>query len=471
MKSIKVSVDGKEVPGTSASCPEGPCSASTKVTLAARDYSSGQHSLVVTATDNANNVAQEEFTFRVHGVSPVSVGPGSVDPSTGEFTLGASDVSLGGMTDVSRSYASRHLTAGAEGPLGPQWAVDLGGDENLTILPDGSAVLAASGGARTSFTRNEKGEFESPKGDGDLKLEGKEGKVGKGISEYILSDSPAGTKTKFEQPSGMQSVAPSFAGEFGQEAKLNEPAGEAIDPSGDLWVASYANDLVERFSATGTLLGTYGSAGTLGGQYTSPWGIATNASGDVYVSDLANNRVQEFSSSGTFLRAFGWGVLNGKSELEACSEAKECRAGLAGSGNGQLSAPRGVAVDASGNVWVADCNNNRIEEFSSTGGYTSQTGSSGSGSGQMSCPTGIAFSGGALYVADAGNNRVDELTEKGVFVEAFGWGVNKGEAKLEVCTTSCKAGIAGSGAGQLERPERARGRTGDRGSLCGGQEQ
>ena len=80
VRSIKVSVDGHEVLGSAASCPEGPCSASTEITLAADEYASGEHSLVVTATDNAGNVAQEEFLFRVHGASPVAVGPGSVEP-------------------------------------------------------------------------------------------------------------------------------------------------------------------------------------------------------------------------------------------------------------------------------------------------------------------------------------------------------------------------------------------------------
>ena len=85
MQSIKVSVEGHEIAGTAALCPEGPCTASTEFTLVSRDYTTGTHSLIVTATDNAGNVAQEEFTFRVHGANPVSVGPGSVDPSSGQL--------------------------------------------------------------------------------------------------------------------------------------------------------------------------------------------------------------------------------------------------------------------------------------------------------------------------------------------------------------------------------------------------
>jgi YD repeat-containing protein len=414
IKSITVSVDGHEGSAPAAHCSTGlPCTASTEVALAARDYSSGQHSLVVTATDNAYNVAQEEFTFRVRGASPVTVGPGSVDPSTGELTLSNTDVSLGGTAEVSRTYQSRHQTAGAEGPLGPQWAINLGAGESLTVPASGSAVLTASGGAATTFTRNSKGEFESPVGDSNLTL------AAKGSSEYILSDATAGTQTKFEQPSAMRNAAPSFAGEFGHEAKLDLPVGAAVDSSGDVWVASYLNDLIEKFSATGTLLATYGSYGTQGGQYTNPWGIAINrSSGDVYVSDLADNRIEELSSAGAFIKAFGWGVSDGKDEFEICT--KECKPGIAGNGNGQFNSPHGLAVDTSGDLWVADCSNNRIEEFSSSGTYVRQAGTYGSGNGQLSCPAGLAISGGNVYVADYGNDRVDEFNATGGFESKFG---------------------------------------------------
>jgi YD repeat-containing protein len=457
MKAIKVSVDGREVPGTSASCPEGPCNASTKVTLAARDYSSGQHSLVVTATDNAGNVAQEEFTFRVHGTAPVSVGPGSVDPSNGQLTLSATDVSLGGTSGVSRTYQSRDLTAGVEGPLGPQWAVDLGGDESLTVAVNGNAILNASGGASTAFTRNEKGEFEAPNGDTDLKLEAKEKTPGKGISEYLLTDAAAGTKTKFEQPtteSGQQ-LTPSFVNGFGAEAgQLRHPNGDAVDPSGNLWVVSGESDLIEKFSPTGTLLATYGSQGTAEGQYIGPWGIAIDPrNGDVYVSDEGNDRIDELSSSGAFIKAFGWGVGKaGKSEFEICT--KECKSGIAGAGNGQFSTiAAGMSVDSSGNVWVVDYGDNRVQEFNEKGEYLQKFGSEGSGGGQFQSPDAIALSGGNLYVTDVGNNRVQEFSTAGAFIKTIGWGVSNGEAKEEICTKECKAGIAGSGNGQFAGPK------------------
>lgn len=422
VKSIKVSVDGHEVSGSAASCASGPCTASTEFTLATRAYTSGEHSLVVTATDNANNVAQEEFAFRVHGASPVAVGPGSVDPSSGQFTLSATDVSLGGTNNVSRNYKSRNLTAGAEGPLGPQWALNVGGGEGLTILQEGSAVLTASGGATTTFTRNEKGEFESPKGDSNLKLEAKEKEPGKGISEYVLSDATAATKTRFEQPSGLQSASPTSGSSFGFEAgQLNHPVSNAIDSGGNVWVISNQSDLLEKFSPTGDLLGTYGSQGTAERQFISPWGVGVDPrNNNLYVSDQGNNRVEELSSSGAFIKMFGWGVTDGKAEFEICT--KECKPGISGAGNGQFAVVAGVSVDSNGNVWVADFGNNRVQEFSEKGEYQKKFGTTGKGTEQFEGPTTIAFSGGNLYITDYRNNRVQEFSSAGVHVGQFGSG-------------------------------------------------
>jgi DNA-binding beta-propeller fold protein YncE len=81
-------------------------------------------------------------------------------------------------------------------------------------------------------------------------------------------------------------------------------------------------------------------------------------------------------------------------------------------------------------------------------------GSPGSGVGQMQSPQGIAVqsTSGNIYVADTGNARVAVFGPTGHFVSAIGWGVADGQPRAEVCTTSCQAGIAGSGPGQFSRP-------------------
>jgi DNA-binding beta-propeller fold protein YncE len=81
-------------------------------------------------------------------------------------------------------------------------------------------------------------------------------------------------------------------------------------------------------------------------------------------------------------------------------------------------------------------------------------GSAGAGPGQMQSPEGVAVqpTSGNVYVADTGNDRVDVFGPTGSFIEAFGWGVADGQPKAEVCTTNCQTGIAGSGPGQFSKP-------------------
>ena len=69
----------------------------------------------------------------------------------------------------------------------------------------------------------------------------------------------------------------------------------------------------------------------------------------------------------TFIKAYGWGVLDGASQFETCTTT--CQAGLEGGGAGQLDQPLGVATDPSGDVYVADEFNNRIDEFSAAGAF------------------------------------------------------------------------------------------------------
>jgi YD repeat-containing protein len=476
VKSISVSVDGgaqSAVPVVP--CTLGPCTVSGKWTLNAEALNEGVHRLIVTATDNASNVASKEFTFDVRHGSPVSVGPGSVDPTTGQLKLSATDVSLAGVGGVSRTYQSRNLTAGAEGPLGPQWAFSAGGGEGLTVLPTGSVVLAGPQGGRTTFSLKESGEYQSPLGDSNIKLESKEHVPGKGITEYVVSNATAGTATTFTQPEGTQNTAPVYAGQFGSEAaQLNAPVRDAVDSTGNVWVADSANNRLEKFSAAGVLQATYGSLGSGGGQFNLPTGVAVSQStGHVYVADQNNNRIEELTSSGAFVKAFGWGVSDGKSEFEICTSG--CRAGLGGSEPGELSAATAIALDSSGDIWVSEWGNNRVEEFSKEGAYLQKFGTKGTSNGQLEGPLGLAFSGGMLYVADSGNNRIEEFSTAGKYESKFGEGKllspsglasdpksgnlfvgDYGDARVQEFSASgaliTKFGSSGSGAGQFTGP-------------------
>jgi hypothetical protein len=95
--------------------------------------------------------------------------------------------------------------------------------------------------------------------------------------------------------------------------------------------------------------------------------------------------------------------------------------GTQGSGNGQFSLPFGVAVDSTGNIFVADAGNNRIQKFDKSGNFLLTFGTQGSGNGQFNSPEGIAVdSTGNIFVADTSNNRVQKFDNNGNFLLTFG---------------------------------------------------
>ncbi|HEU5254278.1 MAG TPA: amidase domain-containing protein [Solirubrobacterales bacterium] len=95
--------------------------------------------------------------------------------------------------------------------------------------------------------------------------------------------------------------------------------------------------------------------------------------------------------------------------------------GANGSGTGQLKSPADVAIDAQGDVWVADKGNNRVQKFSATGQFLAKFGSTGTGNGQFSSPAAIAIDPkGNIWVADKGNGRVQKFNAKGEYLAQFG---------------------------------------------------
>jgi DNA-binding beta-propeller fold protein YncE len=95
--------------------------------------------------------------------------------------------------------------------------------------------------------------------------------------------------------------------------------------------------------------------------------------------------------------------------------------GTTGLGNGQFDEPSGIAVDASGNVYVVDRFNDRVQKFSSTGVHMTHWGGSGTGAGQFDSPRGIAVdASGHVYVADAFNARIQKFTSSGAYVLQWG---------------------------------------------------
>jgi hypothetical protein len=124
--------------------------------------------------------------------------------------------------------------------------------------------------------------------------------------------------------------------------------------------------------------GFFYGAGIFGGQLNTPRGVAVNQSnGNVYVVDSSNNRVVAFDSNGKFLRAWGQDVVsagpgNNGTGYEICVPANgdSCKEGVSGSTGGSMSSPQGIAVNQStGDLYVTDQSNRRIQQFDANGSF------------------------------------------------------------------------------------------------------
>ncbi|HST05943.1 MAG TPA: hypothetical protein VLQ48_14580, partial [Chloroflexia bacterium] len=164
----------------------------------------------------------------------------------------------------------------------------------------------------------------------------------------------------------------------GQFAMLNDqsvgtgPGGIAVDKQGNIYVADTWNHRVEKFTGDGTYLTQWGSFVDLGSpdgandsgrdtKFYGPRGVAIGPDGNVYVTDTGNKRVSIFQPDGTYVRQ----ITSGKTPDKVTQN-------YAFNQNGEMNEPIGVAVDAQGNVYVADSVNHRIQKFDSTGAYSTQ---------------------------------------------------------------------------------------------------
>ncbi|MES2388496.1 MAG: T9SS type A sorting domain-containing protein [Bacteroidota bacterium] len=202
-----------------------------------------------------------------------------------------------------------------------------------------------------------------------------------------------------------------FANGEGTDAKFNDPVDVLVDASDNVYVTDQSNNrirkitpdgIVSTFAGSGTAVSTDGT-GT-GAAFNGPCNMAMDSQGNIFVSDAGGNRIRKITSSGVVSTPAGSssGFTNGT-----------------GSG-AKFNTPRGLAVDAADNVYVADFGNNCIRKITPAGvvstfaGSTSGTTGTSNGTGtaaRFDGPNSLTFdSFGNLYVADQGNNKIRKIT-------------------------------------------------------------
>ena len=203
------------------------------------------------------------------------------------------------------------------------------------------------------------------------------------------------------------------SGDGGQatSAQLSNPSGVAVDAAGNLYIADSGNHRIRKVAANGIITtvagnGSYGYSGD-GGRATSaqlaaPWGVAVDAAGNLYIADTNNGVIRKVAASGIITTVAGNGSHGYSGDGGPATSA-------------QLNSPSGVAVDAAGNLYIADYGNYRIRKVATNGIITTVAGNyygySGDGgpatSAQLTFPWGLTVDAtGNLYVADLSNNAI-----------------------------------------------------------------
>ncbi len=236
-------------------------------------------------------------------------------------------------------------------------------------------------------------------------------------SREVLSAAP--TISTF---AGTPAVA-GTSGNFGPATagQLNFPQGMAADAHGDIFIADAGNDLVREVTSTGNIVtfagnGTKGDTGdggqALKAELNNPVAVAVDAHGDVFISDAGNNVIRMVAPSGIITTFAGTLNSSGYSgDGKAATAAK-------------LNSPGGIAVDGSGDLFIADTNNNVIREVNTSGIISTFAGNGTAGyagngkaasKAELYAPTDVTIDhNGNVFIADSGNNVIREVLASGI---------------------------------------------------------
>jgi sugar lactone lactonase YvrE len=216
------------------------------------------------------------------------------------------------------------------------------------------------------------------------------------------------------------STSSGFLDGTGTAAKFNTPAGIAVDSSGTIYVADTYNNRIRKISSAGSVSTLAGSGSStsvdgtgIGASFYNPTGLAVDSSGNVYVADYSTHKIRKVSPAGVVTTLAGTGSSGSNDGAGAVATFKN---------------PQGLAVDSSGNVYVADYGNYKIRKVSPAGVVTTLAGSGAYGhadgtgaTASFYYPKSVAVDGsGNVYVADTSNYMIRKISPAGVVTTLAG---------------------------------------------------
>ena len=223
-----------------------------------------------------------------------------------------------------------------------------------------------------------------------------------------------------------------YSGDGGKAtaAQLASPVGVAVDSSGNVYIADTGNHLVRKVSTSGvitTFAGTPGTSGyggdgggATGGFLNKPTGLAFDSAGNLYIADTGNNVIRKVAAS--------TGIITTYAGNFAKSNPNPTYTGDGGPAlNAGLNVPVGIFVDNGGNLYIADSGNNVVRKVSTNLIITTVAGNgtagfSGDGArlptlSQLSHPKGVAVdAAGNVYIADTLNSRIRLVSPNGASI-------------------------------------------------------